>query len=701
MSNKSPRKSTRKTTAAVKKAAKSRSSTISLEERLAKLGLHQDMDFVVHLPLRYEDETRITPIRELQPGRSVLIQGTVLGHSVQYRPRRQLLARLQDDSGLITLRWLHFYPSQINALKKGAVLRLKGEVRQGFHGLEMVHPNIRSANRPLADTLTPVYPTTAGLSQAQLNSVILDALKRADLSDTLPASIQQKYSLWPFEQAIRFLHYPSKDAPTEALLDKEHPAWYRVQFDELLAQQLALAQARARRLALGGVVMPLKIGRLQKELIAQLPFELTGAQERVVKEIIQDMHQAHPMHRLVQGDVGSGKTIVAALVAAHVIDNGYQVALMAPTEILAEQHYEKIHHWLAPLGVSVEFIVGSQKASRRREIMPKIADGSTHFVIGTQALIQEQVQFHNLALVLLDEQHRFGVEQRLALSKKGLQTDSSGQSLWPHQLTLSATPIPRSLAMTYYADLDLSVIDELPPGRKPIQTKLVAEQRREQVVAGIGQEVAAGRQVYWVCPLIEESEALQLKTAEETYERLQEQLPDCKIGLLHGRVDRAAKQALMDAFRVGEVDILVATTVIEVGVDVPNACLMVIEHAERFGLAQLHQLRGRVGRGSTQSYCILLYQGPLSETARERLRAMYETTDGFEIARRDLDIRGPGEFLGMRQSGQMLLRFAQLNDQTLLNAAKDTAQWLLGNAPDIAEKHLNRWLGGREELMQS
>jgi len=701
MVKKNSRNTAPKTNPAAKKAARTRTSSPQIEARLAKLGLHQDMDFVVHIPLRYEDETRITPIRDLQPGRSVLVQGTVLGHSVQYRPRRQLVAKLQDDSGSLTLRWLHFYPSQLNALKKGATLRLKGEVRQGFYGLEMVHPNIRSANRPLADTLTPVYPTTSGLSQAQLNTIILDALKRVDLGDTLPETIQKKYSLWPFERAIRFLHHPDKDVSIEALLDKTHPAWRRVQFDELLAQQLALAQARARRLALGAIAMPLTVGALQTQLVAQLPFELTAAQQRVVEEIIADLNQTHPMHRLVQGDVGSGKTIVAALVAAHVIGNGYQVALMAPTEILAEQHYEKIDHWLAPLGVNVQFLVGSQKAAQRREIMPQLADGRAQFVIGTQALIQDQVKFKNLALVLLDEQHRFGVEQRLALSKKGLQTDPQGHELWPHQLTLSATPIPRSLAMTYYADLDLSVIDELPPGRQPVQTKLVAEQRRAQVVAGIHREVAQGRQVYWVCPLIEESEALQLKTAEETYERLQEQLPECTIGLLHGRIEREEKQRLMDAFRAGHIQVLVATTVIEVGVDVPNASLMVIEHAERLGLAQLHQLRGRVGRGSAQSFCILLYQGPLSETARERLRAMYETTDGFEIARRDLDIRGPGEFLGMKQSGQLLLRFAELNDQALLNAAKETAQWLLNEAPEIAEKHLDRWLSGREELMQS
>lgn len=700
MANKTSNKAAKKNTVSASATTRKRTNN-SLKEKLAKLGLHRDMDFVVHLPLRYEDETRITPIRELVPGRNVLIQGTVLGHTVQYRPRRQLIAKLQDDSGIVTLRWLHFYPSQLNALKKGALLRFKGEVRQGFSGLEMVHPNMRSANRPLATTLSPIYPTTSGLSQNQLNKAILDALKRVDLTDTLPKAIQEKFSLWSFERAIRFLHHPDKNAPTESLLDKSHPAWRRVQFDELLAQQLALAQARERRLQLKTITMPLSIGPLQQQLIEQLPFKLTHAQERVVQEIIRDLHQAHPMHRLVQGDVGSGKTIVAALVAAHAIDNGYQVALMAPTEILAEQHYEKIHHWLAPLGVNVQFLVGSQKVSQRREILGQIENGDAKFVIGTQALIQEQVKFHNLALVLLDEQHRFGVEQRLALSKKGLAIGAQGEELWPHQLALSATPIPRSLAMTYYADLELSVIDELPPGRKPIQTKLISVERRDEVVSGIGREVAEGRQVYWVCPLIEESEALQLQTAEETYERLQEQLPNCHIGLLHGRIEREEKQQLMEAFRTGEIQVLVATTVIEVGVDVPNASLMVIEHAERFGLAQLHQLRGRVGRGSNQSYCILLYQGPLSMTARERLRAMYETTDGFEIARRDLDIRGPGEFLGMRQSGQMLLRFAELNDQALLQAAKETAQWLLKHAPNVAEKHLQRWLSGREELMQS
>lgn len=676
------------------------SPSSALEKRFAKLGLLEDMDFVVHIPLRYEDETQITEIQQLRPGMNVLVQGTVVQQSIQYQPRKQLTAQLVDETGSIRLRWLHFYPSQIAAVKKGAHIRVKGEARAGFQGLEMVHPRLRSIRTPLATTLTPVYPTTAGLSQKQLSEAIQAALGRTDLSDTLPAELIQKYQLWSFKRAVTFLHHPEKHTEVERLLDKTHPAWIRIQFDELLAQQIALARARALRRQLRTQPIVPKAGPLVAQLIAQLPFQLTSAQQRVVDEIIHDMGHEYPMQRLVQGDVGSGKTIVAAIVAAQVIEQGYQVALMAPTELLAEQHYEKIAQWLTPLGVRTGFLVGSQRSSERRHTLEQTASGELQFLIGTQALIQEQVVFNRLALVLLDEQHRFGVEQRLALSKKGQHTDVA-EVLWPHQLTLTATPIPRSLAMTYYADLDLSVIDELPPGRKPIQTKLVAEQRRDEVIARINTELQQGRQVYWVCPLIEESEALQLQTAEETHERLQAQLPQWRIGLLHGRLPTEEKQQLMEAFRLGEVQILVATTVIEVGVDVPNATLMVIEHAERFGLAQLHQLRGRVGRGDSQSYCILLYQGPLSETARERLRAMYETTDGFEIARRDLDIRGPGEFLGMRQSGRMLLRFAHLDNESLVEAAKKSAQWLLEQQPDIAERHLQRWLSGRTELMQS
>lgn len=685
----------------IKRSARAQPSKQSaLEKRFAKLGLQQDMDFVVHIPLRYEDETQITPIQQLRPGVDVLVQGTVVNQSVQYQPRKQLLAQLADDTGSLRLRWLHFYPSQIAAVKKGAQIRLKGEARAGFQGLEMVHPRLRSVRRPLAKTLTPIYPTTAGLSQNQLSQAIQAALQRVDLSDTLPTELIEKYQLWPFRRAVTFLHHPEKHTEVQSLLDKTHPAWTRIQFDELLAQQLALAQARALRRELRSQPIAADAGALAAGLLAQLPFELTGAQQRVVDEIIADMGHEYPMHRLVQGDVGSGKTIVAALVATHVIEQGYQVALMAPTELLAEQHYEKIQHWLAPLGITTGFLVGNQRSSIRRTLLAQIGSGEIQFLIGTQALIQEQVQFHDLALVLLDEQHRFGVEQRLALSKKGQRGDTT-EAIWPHQLTLTATPIPRSLAMTYYADLDLSVIDELPPGRKQIHTKLVAEPRRDEVIAGIDSELAQGRQVYWVCPLIEESETLQLQTAQETYERLQEQLPQWRIGLLHGRLPTDEKQQLMESFRQGETHILVATTVIEVGVDVANATLMVIEHAERFGLAQLHQLRGRVGRGESQSYCILLYQSPLSETARERLRAMYETTDGFEIARRDLDIRGPGEFLGMRQSGRLLLRFAHLDNESLLQAARQSAQWLLDTHPQVAERHLQRWLGGRTEFMQS
>lgn len=670
------------------------------ERRLQRLGLESLSDFVVHLPLRYEDETRITPIGQVHPGQHVQIEGDVVDTQVAYRPRRQLTARIRDASGMLVLRWLHFYPSQIKQLESGKRLRVRGEVRRGFNGLELVHPRVSAAGTPLPRTLTPVYPTTDGLSQVSLRKAIDHALDHADLSDTLPPGVLERWNLLPFDQAVRVLHHPPQDVLYQDLLERHHPAWQRVKFDELLAQQLSLAAARAARRSQKAHVLANAKGGLQDALHNALSFELTAAQQRVIQEICHDLTRSYPMHRLLQGDVGSGKTVVAAFAAVQAIASGFQVAIMAPTEILSEQHYQKLSAWLVPLGVNVTELKGSLGASARRERLEAIAAGTTQLVVGTQALIQEHVRFPRLGLVILDEQHRFGVGQRLDLSRKG-DTQQDGGLIMPHQLNMSATPIPRTLAMTFLADLDVSVIDELPPGRTAVVTKLVDDVRRDEVLAHVLAEVKDGRQVYWVCPLVEESEALQLQTAVDTYERLTQALSDARVGLIHGRMSSSDKQDIMHAFREGGLDVLVATTVIEVGVDVPNASLMIIEHAERFGLAQLHQLRGRVGRGSVSSICVLLYQRPLSSVARIRLRAMYETTDGFEIARRDLELRGPGEFLGMRQSGLQLLRFADLHDDDhVIEMARQAAVVLREKHPDHAQRHVNRWMRGRQELFR-
>lgn len=665
-----------------------------------KLGLTTDMDFVVHFPLRYEDQTQIVEIASLAVGERVQIEATVVQQHLIQRPRHQLHALVRDHSGELLVRLLHFYPSQIKQYAVGNQLRLHGEVRRGFQtAIEMVHPKATQAGAPLAQTLTPIYPTTDGLSQPALRKAILAALKRVDLTDndTLTAAIRQQYGLIPFSQAVQELHYP-KVEHSHTLLDQTHPAWQRIKFDELLAQQLSLTAARARRAKLiAPVIAPST--RLAALFTGQLPFTLTAAQQRVNAEIAHDLQLSQPMHRLLQGDVGSGKTVVAAYAALQAIEQGYQVALMAPTELLAEQHYQKLLQWLEPLGVTVTWLCGSLTPRHRKAAYEAIQHGQGQLIVGTQALIQEAVQFASLGLIILDEQHRFGVEQRLTLSQKGYQSTQK----YPHQLHMSATPIPRTLAMTFYSDLDVSVIDELPPGRSPIQTKLLAASRRSEMMAHVQKAVIEeGQQVYWVCPLVEESESLQLETAVDTYERMALELAPLRVGLVHGRMKAAEKNAVMEAFRAAKLDVLVATTVIEVGVDVPNATLMVIEHAERFGLAQLHQLRGRVGRGSKQSYCVLLYQTPLSAIARERLRAMYETTDGFEIARRDLALRGPGEFLGVRQSGQMLLRFANLeNDQALIEQAKSCAAYLYTHEPVIAANHVQRWLGNKEAFLRS
>jgi ATP-dependent DNA helicase RecG len=674
----------------------------TIDSKLAKLGLRTDMDLVLHLPMRYEDETIIVPIREacLRGGQVAQVEGVVTKNEISYKPRRQLQVTIADESGDILLRFMNFYGSQVKQLAEGTRVRARGEVRHGFFGAEIVHPNYKVVNEgaPLPTSLTPVYPAGEGLSQMALRRAIADAMKRVDWHDTVPARLRAQMRLEEFEPSVKLLHYPPREVDEHALTERTHPAWVRMKFDELLAQQLSLKRAqRARREK--GAPMLTAVGALSEAFLHALPFKLTGAQQRVVREIRADLGEGYPMQRLLQGDVGSGKTVVAALAAAQAIDSGYQAALMAPTEILAEQHFRKIAAWMEPLGVKVAWLTGSLKKKEKSAASELVESGAAQLVIGTHALIQDTVQFAKLGLVIVDEQHRFGVGQRLTLRNKG------SDGLVPHQLMMSATPIPRTLAMTYYADLEVSVIDELPPGRSPIVTRTIDQNRRDEVIERVHAAALEGRQVYWVCPLIEESEVLQLQTATETYETLAAALPDLNVGLVHGRLKPLEKQAVMDAFAAGEVHVLVATTVIEVGVDVPNASLMVIEHAERFGLSQLHQLRGRVGRGSAASVCLLLYQSPLGPVAKQRLMTMRETTDGFEIARRDLEIRGPGEFLGARQSGQAMLRFADLEtDQWLVEQARDVAQHLLHEErPDhvaTVDAHLARWLGGREEFLK-
>jgi len=687
-----------------KPAAKAAAKTApkSIESKLARLGLHTDMDLVLHLPMRYEDETQVVPIREacLRGGQVAQVEGVVVKNEIAYKPRRQLLVTIADETSDIQLRFMNFYGSQVKQLAEGTRVRARSEVRHGFFGAEMVHPVYKVVNEgaPLPTSLTPVYPSGEGLSQTVLRRAIADAMKRVDWTDTVPRAVREKLNLAEFQPAVRLLHYPPPDVDEHALTERSHPAWTRVKFDELLAQQLSLKRAQQARREKGAPVLG-AVGALSESFLHALPFKLTNAQQRVVEEIRRDLREDYPMQRLLQGDVGSGKTVVAALAAAQAIDSGYQAALMAPTEILAEQHFRKIAAWMEPLGVKVAWLTGSLKKKEKTAASEMAESGEAQLVIGTHALIQDTVQFAKLGLVLVDEQHRFGVGQRLTLRNKG------SDGLVPHQLMMSATPIPRTLAMTYYADLEVSIIDELPPGRTPIVTRAIDQNRRDEVIERVHAAAQEGRQVYWVCPLIEESEALQLQTATETYETLAQALPDLVVGLVHGRMKPAEKQVIMDAFSAGEVHVLVATTVIEVGVDVPNASLMVIEHAERFGLSQLHQLRGRVGRGSAASVCLLLYQSPLGPVAKQRLMTMRETTDGFEIARRDLEIRGPGEFLGARQSGQAMLRFANLEtDQWIVEQARDVAAWLLGSdRPEleaIVDAHLQRWLGGREEFLK-
>ena len=664
---------------------------------LHKLGISDVQGLLLHLPLRYVDETHISTVRELRLGEQAQVEGEIIHLEVSYKPRKSLIARLSDGTGDIFLRFLNFYPSQIAALKEGTRVRALGEVRHGYFGYEMVHPQTRSVRETTAvkETLTPVYPTTAGLSQPSIRKWVTWALNNGDVSEILPQEIYPN-SMPSFAKSLQYLHNPPPSINLQTLEDRTNPAWQRLAFDELLAQQLSMREHYAKRRELGAPQLK-SSQSLVAQLLQTLPFGLTDAQQRVVKEISEDLTRPYPMQRLLQGDVGSGKTIVATIAALQAIENGYQVAIMAPTEILAEQHYKKMWYWLAPLNIQVAWLSGSQGKKDRASSLEMIASGEAQLAVGTHALFQSQVQFKKLGLVVVDEQHRFGVEQRLSLRQKGQNDEVSA----PHQLMMSATPIPRTLSMSYFADLDVSVIDQLPPGRTPISTKLVSDGRRDEIVERVRLACSQGAQAYWVCPLIEESEVLQLQTALDTYEHLQETFPDLRVGLVHGRMKSAEKQAVMAEFSAGDIQLLVATTVIEVGVDVPNASLMVIEHAERMGLSQLHQLRGRVGRGAAKSACILIYQSPLSETARARLKIIYESSDGFEIAQADLHLRGPGEFLGIRQSGTPMLKIADLKrDVELLEKAQALADRLLTKHPEASQQHLNRWLSRGGELVK-
>ena len=664
----------------------------AIASKLDKLGLKNAWDVVLHLPLRYEDETQITPIAQAVMGASCQIEGVVTQQEVKFKPRQQLLIQVCDDAGsVLVLRFIHFYASHQRQMAVGKRIRAVGEVKLGFHGYEMIHPKVRDADSTvLADSLTPIYPTVNGLQQPTLRRVVQAALQALPLQDTLPDVLLRQLGLPHLAESLHLLHAPPPSYTIQQLSDGALPAWQRLKFDELLAQQLSMRLARQKRMS-GQTKAIVGDGRFQQMLLQALPFQLTGAQQRVLQEICGDMAQTYPMHRLLQGDVGSGKTIVAALSALVAIEAGFQVAVMAPTEILAEQHLLKFEQWFAPLGLSVVWLSGSQRKKAKEQAKEALLSGATQIAVGTHALFQDDVQFQNLGLVIVDEQHRFGVAQRLALKNKGQDV---------HQLMMSATPIPRTLAMSFFADLDVSMIDELPPRRTPIKTRLVNNARRVEVEGFVLNTCQQGQQVYWVCPLIEESETLQLQTAVETQAELQAALPELSIGLVHGRMKAAEKAAVMAAFSAGDLDVLVATTVIEVGVDVPNASLMVIEHAERMGLAQLHQLRGRVGRGAAASTCVLLFSEPLSELAKARLKVIYEHTDGFEIARQDLQIRGPGEFLGARQSGAPMLRFARLEeDMLLLEQARGVAPRLIEEQPEVVEAHLARWLGSREGFL--
>ena len=665
----------------------------ALAEKLRKLRLLQVEDLLFLLPLRYEDRTTVRRIGELLPGTRSLVRGEVLLAETVFRGRRSLLVRISDGSGQLTLRFFYFSAKQQAQFRAGVELSCFGEARLGSGGMEMVHPEYRivhDGNNPLAgDALTPVYPMTEGVPQGRIRSLAQQALaimQRTPPDELLPAELRRDLAMPTLAEALSFLHQPPVDADTNLLAEGRHPCQQRLAFEELLAHYLSLRNLR--RLAsmeaapaLGGEPA------LARRFVKSLPFKLTGAQARVVKEILADLGRDQPMMRLIQGDVGSGKTVVAAIACMQAIANGTQAAVMAPTELLAEQHLQSFRDWLAPLGVEPCWLSGSQRAAARRESLAAIANGDAQLVVGTHALFQEGVSFHKLALIVIDEQHRFGVHQRMALRDKGAEL---GQ---PHQLVMTATPIPRTLAMAAYADLDTSIIDELPPGRQPVTTVALPESRRDEVIDRVRDACASGQQAYWVCPLIEESEQLDFQAAEISHAQLTEALPGLRVGLVHGRMKGPARDDIMRAFKAGETHVLVATTVIEVGVDVANASLMIIENAERMGLSQLHQLRGRVGRGAAQSHCVLLYKQPLGQIARSRLAVLRDTNDGFVVAQRDLELRGPGELLGTRQTGLPQYRIADLSrDGELMPKVQKTAGILQNDSPETVSALIRRWI---------
>jgi ATP-dependent DNA helicase RecG len=671
-----------------------------LAELLAGYGLNTVQDLLFHLPFRYQDRTRITPIGQIRSGDHVMIEGAVELAEVSRTRRSSLLVRLWDGTGYLTLRFFHFNASQQRMFKRGVLLRCFGEARGWAGQFEMIHPEYQQVtpNKPAQpqDCLTPIYSTTEGITQRllrQLTDQALALLEEGQLPEYLPESILSAIQLPNLVEALRYVHRPPPDAPVNLLLQGVHPAQQRLAFEELLAHHLSLRRLRQNLQENIAPALP-GVQQLTTALLNSLPFALTNAQQRVLQEVSHDLTQTKPMLRLVQGDVSSGKTIVAALAILQAVENNYQGVLMAPTELLAEQHYQNFRKWLEPLGITMAWLAGKLKGKARNEMLELIASGEAKVIVGTHALFQADVKFARLGLVVIDEQHRFGVHQRLALREKGFI-----EGAYPHQLIMTATPIPRTLAMTAYADLDYSIIDELPPGRTPVQTVVISDQRRHEVIARVQEACREKRQVYWVCPLIEDSEVLQCQAAETTAGQLTQYLPEFKIGLVHGRMKSAEKEMVMAAFKAGELDLLVATTVIEVGVDVPNASLMVIENAERLGLAQLHQLRGRVGRGATASFCVLIYQHDrLSQLAKERLAIMRKTTDGFAIAKRDLELRGPGEVLGTKQSGLMQLRVADLmRDSHLLPKVQQAAEIILEKFPERMEKLVQRWVANREK----
>lgn len=680
----------------------------ALSAKLAKMNIFSLQDLLFNLPLRYLDRTRVTPIGALQPNMNAVVEAEVRACDVVMGRRRSLVCRVQDGTGSLNLRFYHFNSAQKQRLSAGLRLRIFGETRRGAAGLEMYHPEyealLDAAPLALEQTLTPIYPATEGLTQPRLRSLAQQALawlNQHPINELLPEAVRRQLNQCSLADALRYLHQPPVGANVQQLLDGEHPYQQRLAFEELLAHHLSLLLLRRETQADGAPRLRLTPA-LEHGFYRQLGFTLTRAQQRVVAEIAEDIAKPLPMLRLVQGDVGSGKTVVAALAALAAVASGKQAVVMAPTEILAEQHRINFAKWLAPLGIQLGWLTGKLKAAERREQLAAIADGRAQLIIGTHALFQEAVSFAELALVIIDEQHRFGVHQRLTLSEKGQVSSHNAPLLRPHQLIMTATPIPRTLAMSAYADLDCSVIDELPPGRTPVTTVVIGDSRREEVVERVRLACEQGRQAYWVCTLIEESEALEAQAAEVTAESLSQALPRLRVGLIHGRLKAAEKEAVMASFKAGELDLLVATTVIEVGVDVPNASLMIIENPERLGLAQLHQLRGRVGRGSAASHCVLLYGSPLSQNSRERLRVMRESSDGFYIAEQDLQLRGPGEVLGTRQTGEMQFKIADLQrDGHMLPQVKSAALLLLQEQPQLSQQIVQRWLGLNQRYLQA